>query len=118
MGETKGIPNLLMNKIGLSLVFAIVFLAYLLFTSSESPIHYSWMVPVFPLISFGLILVFGLQDSEKGGSIALFGVSFSSVFSLAIAYDLFINGTASGSYVESTRVWFSGSTFLSSLVLT
>ena len=25
MGETKGIPQLLMNKIGLSLVFAIVF---------------------------------------------------------------------------------------------
>ena len=111
LGETKGIPKLLMNKIGLSLTFAIVFLAYLLFSSSESPIHYSWLIPVFPLISFGLILIFGLQDSEKGGSIALFGVSFSSVFSLAIAYDLFVNETASGSYVESTRVWFSGSTY-------
>ena len=33
------------------------------------------------------------------------------MFSLAIAYDLFVNGTASGSYVESTRVWFSGSTY-------
>ena len=111
MGETKSIPKLLINKIGLFLTFAIFFLAYLIFSSSESPIYYSWMIPVFPLISFVLILLFGLQDSEKGGSLALFGVSFSSVFSLAVAYDLFVNGTASGSYVESTRVWFSGSTF-------
>ena len=111
MGETKGVPKILLNKIGLFLTFAIFLLAYLLFTSSESPVHYSWMIPVFPLVSFALILLFGLQDSEKGGTIALFGVSFSSVFSLAIAYDLFVNGTASGSYVESTRVWFSGSTY-------
>ena len=111
MGETKGVPKILLNKIGLFLTFAIFLLAYLLFTSSESPVHYSWMIPVFPLIPVALILLFGLQDSEKGGSIALFGVSFSSVFSLAIAYDLFVNGTASGSYVESTRVWFSGSTY-------
>ena len=111
MGETKGIPRVLFNKIGLFLVFAILLLAYLLMSSSESPVHYSWMIPVFPLVSFALILLFGLQDSEKGGSIALFGVSFSSVFSLAIAYDLFVNGTARGSYIESTRVWFSGSTY-------
>lgn len=111
MGETKGIPRVLLNKIGLFLVLAIVILAYLLMSSSESPVHYSWMIPVFPLVSFALILLFGLQDSEKGGSIALFGVSFSSVFSLAIAYDLFVNGTARGSYIESTRVWFSGSTY-------
>ena len=111
MGETKGIPRVLLNKIGLFLVLAILLLAYLLMSSSESPVHYSWMIPVFPLVSFALILLFGLQDSEKGGSIALFGVSFSSVFSLAIAYDLFINGTARGSYIESTRVWFSGSTY-------
>ena len=111
MGETKGIPRILLNKIGLFLVLAILLLAYLLMSSSESPVHYSWMIPVFPLVSFALILLFGLQDSEKGGSIALFGVSFSSVFSLAIAYDLFVNGTARGSYIESTRVWFSGSTY-------
>ena len=111
MGETKGIPRVLLNKIGLFLVFAILLLAYLLMSSSESPVHYSWMIPVFPLVSFALILLFGLQDSEKGGSIALFGVSFSSVFSFAIAYDLFVNGTARGSYIESTRVWFSGSTY-------
>ena len=111
MGETKGIPKVLLNKIGLFLVLAILLLAYLLMSSSESPVHYSWLIPVFPLVSFALILLFGLQDSEKGGSIALFGVSFSSVFSLAIAYDLFVNGTARGSYIESTRVWFSGSTY-------
>ena len=111
MGETKGIPRVLLNKIGLFLVLAILLLAYLLMSSSESPVHYSWMIPVFPLVSFALILLFGLQDSEKGGSIALFGVSFSSVFSLAIAYDLFVNGTARGSYIELTRVWFSGSTY-------
>ena len=111
MGETKGIPRVLLNKIGLFLVLAILLLAYLLMSSSESPVHYSWMIPVFPLVSFALILLFGLQDSEKGGSIALFGVSFSSVFSLAIAYDLFVNGNARGSYIESTRVWFSGSTY-------
>ena len=111
MGENAGIPKILLNKMGLFFTFAIFFLAYLIFSSSESPVHYSWMIPVFPLFSFALILLFGLQDSEKGGSIALFGVSLSSVFSLAIAYDLFVNGTASGSYVESTRVWFSGSTY-------
>ncbi len=91
MGETKGISKILINKIGLFIVFALVFLAYLLVSSPESVVHYSWMIPVFPLLSFGLILVFGLQDTEKGGSIALFGVSFSSVFSLAIAYDLFVS---------------------------
>ena len=111
MGETKGIPRILLNKIGLFFALAIFLLAYLLMYSSESPVHYSWMIPVFPLISFALILLFGLQDSEKGGSIALFGVSFSSVFSIAIAYDLFVNGTARGSYIESTRIWFSGSTY-------
>ena len=111
MGETKGISRILLNKIGLFFVLAIFLLAYLLMSSSESPVHYSWMIPVFPLFSFALILLFGLQDSEKGGSIALFGVSFSSVFSLAIAYDLFVNGTARGSYIESTRIWFSGSTY-------
>ena len=83
MGKIKGIPKILINKIALFFVFAIVFLAYLLMSSSESAIHYSWMIPVFPLVSFALILLFGLQDSEKGGSIALFGSSFSSVFSLA-----------------------------------
>ena len=80
MGETKGVPKILLNKIGLFLTFAIFLLAYLLFTSSESPVHYSWMIPVLPLISVALILLFGLQDSEKGGSISLFGVSFSSLF--------------------------------------
>ena len=111
MGETQGIPKILLNKIGLFFVFAFVLLAYLLMSSTESAVHYSWMIPVFPLFSFGLILLFGLHDSEKGGSIALFGVSFSSVFSIAIAYDLFVNGTARGSFVESSRVWFSGSTY-------
>ena len=65
MGKVDGIPKVLLNKIGLFLTFAIFFLAYLLFTSSESPVHYSWLIPVFPLISFALILLFGLQDSEK-----------------------------------------------------
>ena len=74
-------------------------------------VHYSWLVPVFPLVSFGLILLFGMQDSERGGSIALLGASFSSVFSLSIAYDVFINDAVHGSFVESTRVWFSGSTY-------
>ena len=111
MGETQGFPKILLNKIGIFFVLAFVLLAYLMMSSSESAVHYSWMIPVFPLLSFGVILLFGLQDSEKGGSIALFGVSFSSVFSLAIAYDLFVNGTAHGSYVESSRVWFSGSTY-------
>ena len=111
MGESEGIPRLLLTKIGLFFTFAFVFLAYLLISSSQSAIYYSWMIPVFPLVAFSLILMFGLQDTEKGGSIALFGVSFSSVFSLAIAFDLFVNGTAHGSYVESSRVWFSGSTY-------
>jgi len=111
MSNNDKIPRVLIAKIGFSFIFALVLLAFLLMSPSKSAVHYSWMIPVFPLISFGLILLFGLHDSEKGGSIALFGVSFSSVFSLAVAYDLFVNGTASGSYVESSRVWFSGSTY-------
>jgi len=111
MGEIRGIPKSLLIKIALFFIFAIAFLAYLLMSAPQSAIYYSWMIPVFPLVAFSLILLFGLQDTEKGGSIALFGVSFSSVFSLAIAYDIFVNGTAHGSYVESSRVWFSGSTY-------
>ena len=111
LGEAKGFPIVLRNKVALFFILAITFLAYLLFTSSQSPIHYSWMIPVFPLISFVLILLFGFQDTERGGSIALCGVSFSSVFSLAVAYDLFVVGTANGSFVELSRVWFSGSTY-------
>ena len=34
-----------------------------------------------------------------------------STYSLSIAYDVFINDAAHGSFVESTRVWFSGSTY-------
>jgi len=111
MSNNDKIPSVLIAKVGFSFIFALVLLAFLLMSSTNSAVHYSWMIPVFPLISFGLILLFGLHDSEKGGSIALFGVSFSSVFSFAVAYDLFVNGTASGSYVESSRVWFSGSTY-------
>ena len=110
MGSQERNSKVFLNKLIISALLAIALLAFLIMPGSKTPVHYSWLVPVFPLVSFGLILLFGMQDSERGGSIALLGASFSSVFSLSIAYDVFINDAAHGSFIESTRVWFSGST--------
>ena len=111
MGSQDRNSKVFLNKLIISALLAIALLAFLIMPGSKTPVHYSWLVPVFPLVSFGLILIFGMQDSERGGSIALLGASFSSVFSLSIAYDVFINDAAHGSFIESTRVWFSGSTY-------
>ena len=80
--------------IGISLVFALV----LFFGTTEiygndfngdgktEMLDIAWMIPVFPIIAFVAILLFGHYDPRKGGSFALVGIGLSSVFSLAIAY--------------------------------
>ena len=65
MGETKGIPRVLLNKIGLFLVLAILLLAYLLMSSSESPVHYSWMIPV---VEFGWVWVWSKTCQKLSSS--------------------------------------------------
>ena len=71
----------------------------------------AWMIPVFPILTFLAILLFGHYDPRKGGSFALVGIGLSSVFSLALAYDVLISDSLHGEFVESTRIWFSGQTY-------
>ena len=63
----------------------------------------------FSLISFVLILYLGFKILKRG-SLALFGVSFSWFF-LWLLHMICLLMVCSCSYVESARVWFSGSTF-------
>ena len=93
------------------LLFAVAFLFLQISEEGVSPVDLSWMIPIFPIISFILILLLGFQDPLRGGSIAAVGVGFSSVFSLAVAYDVLVSDVLHGKYLESTDVWFEGQTF-------
>ena len=93
------------------LFFAVAFLFLLISEDGVSPVDLAWMIPVFPIISFVLILLLGFQDPLRGGSLAVVGVGFSSVFSLAVAYDVLVADVLHGKYLESTDVWFEGNTF-------
>ena len=104
--------------IGISLVFALA----LFFSTTEiygndfngdgktEMLDIAWMIPVFPIIAFVAILLFGHYDPRKGGSFALVGIGLSSVFSLAIAYDVLIADSLHGKYYEYTMTWFEGAT--------
>ncbi len=46
--------------------------------------EYAWLIPVFPLISFLLILLFGGRMREGGGHIAVVAVGASMLLSLAV----------------------------------
>jgi len=93
------------------LLFAVAFLFLQISVDGVSPVDLAWMIPVFPIISFVLILLLGFQDPLRGGSIAAVGVGFSSVFSLAVAYDVLVSDVLHGKFLESTDVWFEGQTF-------
>jgi len=93
------------------ILFAVAFLFLQISEDGVSPVDLSWMIPIFPIISFLLILLLGFQDPLRGGSIAAVGVGFSSVFSLAVAYDVLVADVLHGKFIESTDVWFEGQTF-------
>jgi NADH-quinone oxidoreductase subunit L len=92
-----------------SLVLALGLLFFLVREEDTSPVHVAWLIPVFSVLSFVLILLLGSYDPRRGGSIAVIGVGFSSVFSLGVAYDVLVSNVTDGSYIENTRIWFSWS---------
>ena len=94
-----------------SLALALGLLFFLVQEEGTSPVNVAWLIPVFSIVSFVLILLLGSYDPRRGGSIAVIGVGFSSVFSLGVAYDVLINDVTHGGYIESTRIWFGGQTF-------
>ena len=69
------------------------------------------MIPVFPIISFALIILFGMYDPRRGGLFALVGVGLSSVFSMAVVYEVLFQDSLHGGFIESTRTWFGGETY-------
>ncbi len=69
------------------------------------------MIPVFPIISFALIILFGMYDPRRGGLFALIGVGLSSVFSMAVVYEVLFQDSLHGGFIESTRTWFGGETY-------
>ena len=101
----------LLKFISLSLAASLVLFYFSTNRLADDFVNVAWMIPVFPIVSFVAILLFGHMDSRKGGSFALAGIGLSSVFSLAIAYDVLIQDSLHGGYVESTRTWFSGATY-------
>lgn len=101
----------LLRFISLSLLASLILFYFCTDSLSDDFVSVAWMIPVFPIVSFIAILLFGHMDSRKGGSFALAGIGLSSVFSLAIAYDVLIQNSLHGEYVESTRTWFSGATY-------
>ena len=102
--------NLLATIFG-SLALALGLLFFLVQEEGTSPVNVAWLIPVFSIVSFVLILLLGSYDPRRGGSIAVIGVGFSSVFSFGVAYDVLINDVTHGGYIESTRIWFGGQTF-------
>ena len=94
-----------------SLALALGLLFFLVQEEDTSPVNVAWLIPVFSIVSFVLILLLGSYDPRRGGSIAVIGVGFSSVFSLGVAYDVLVNDVthAHGGFIESTRIWFSWS---------
>ncbi|PBO81088.1 MAG: hypothetical protein COC13_04275 [Methanobacteriota archaeon] len=91
-----------------SLALALGLLLFLVQEDGTSPVNVAWLIPVFSIVSFVLILLLGSYDPRRGGSIAVIGVGFSSVFSFGVAYDVLINDVTHGGYIESTRIWFGG----------
>ena len=94
-----------------SILFALLLLYLFTEQLSNDFVSVAWMIPVFPIISFGLILLFGIYDPRRGGSIALVGVGFSSVFSMAVVYEVLFQDSLHGGFIESTRTWFGGETY-------
>ena len=87
--------NMLATIFG-SLILALGLLLYLVREDNTSPVNVAWLIPVFSIVSFVLILILGRYDPGRGGSIAVIGVGFSSVFSLGVAYDVLVNDVTHG----------------------
>ena len=51
------------------------------------------MVPVFPIISFAAILLFGHMDSRKGGSFALADIVIVKMFGVGLGLAILIDAT-------------------------
>ena len=66
------------------LLFAVAFLFLQISEDGVSPVDLSWMIPIFPIISFLLILLLGFQDPLRGGSIPAVGEPISYVFYLSL----------------------------------
>ena len=94
-----------------SMFFALLLLYICTEQFSSDFVNVAWMIPVFPIISFGLILLFGMYDPRRGGSFALVGVGLSSVFSMAVVYEVLFQDSLHGGFIESTRTWFGGETY-------
>lgn len=94
-----------------SMFFALLLLYISTNQFSSDFVNVAWMIPVFPIISFGLILLFGMYDPRRGGSFALVGVGLSSVFSMAVVYEVLFQDSLHGGFIESTRTWFGGETY-------
>ena len=109
MSENESDSNIV-TTVSVSLIVGFVTL-FLATSGFSNILDVAWMIPVFPILSFIAILLFGHYDPRKGGSFALLGIGLSSIFSLAIAYDVLIADSLHGKFVESTRVWFSGQTY-------
>ena len=109
MSENESDTNII-TTVSVSLLVGLVTL-FLATSGFSNILDVAWMIPVFPILSFIAILLFGHYDPRKGGSFALLGIGLSSIFSLAIAYDVLIGDSLHGKFVESTRVWFSGQTY-------
>ena len=103
------------SGIGLVVLGSIVFALLLLYFSTgqftEDFVSVAWLIPVFPIVTFGLIILFGMYDPRRGGSFALFGVGLSSVFSMAVVYEVLFHDSLHGGFIESTRTWFGGETY-------
>jgi len=102
-------PNSLLNTILLTFLFGLVLLSFLVLPGDVTPVDLSWLIPIFPIITFVLILLFGHLDSRRGGTFALIGIGLSSFFSLSVAYDVFFRNALHGGFIEKTRIWFSWS---------
>ena len=94
-----------------SILFSFATMIYLTYSNDKTPVEFAWLIPVFPIVSFVIILLLGHLDPRKGGTIALVGVGFSSVFSIFVTYDVLVSNVVHDSFIENSRTWFSGSTF-------
>ena len=87
---------------GFTLHIFIAILPLFFFTEgfSKSFVDVAWMIPVFPILAFLFILLFGHYDPRRGGSIALIGVVLSTIFSLSVSYEVLKTESLHGGYQE------------------
>jgi hypothetical protein len=82
-----------------SILFSLLLLYVFTDKFSADFVSVAWMIPVFPIISFGLIILFGMYDPRRGGSFALVGVGLSSVFSMAVVFEVLFQDSLHGGFI-------------------